>query len=107
MVFSPRGLGGLKPPRIVYSPTARLFLKHLHPGIKKALREAIEELPPEPYKGKPLQDELEGFRSHRFKRYRVIYRYLENENQIEVLYAGPRKEVYRLFSDYLKKMQSA
>jgi mRNA-degrading endonuclease RelE of RelBE toxin-antitoxin system len=94
----------MKLAEIVYSPTARKYLRHLHPSVKQALREAIEELGVEPLKGKPLQEEFEGFRSHRFKRYRVIYRYVEKEHRVEVLLAGPRQEVYRLFGDYLKEL---
>lgn len=92
----------MKPARIVYSPTAKVFIKHLQPSVKKALREVIDELVLEPLKGKPLQEEFEGFRSHRFKRYRVIYRFMENQNRVEVLFVGPRSDVYQLFSDYLK-----
>lgn len=96
----------MKPRRIVYTPTARQYLKHLHPDLKKALKESIEELSLEPTKGKPLQDEFEGFRSHRLKRYRVIYRHNEDKDLVEIYFAGPRKDVYRLFSKYLKDLQA-
>lgn len=96
----------MRPARLLYTPTARDTLRHLHPSLKKALREAIEELALQPLKGKPLQEEFEGFRSHRFKRYRVVYRYDETKNLIEILLAAPRSDVYRLFSDYLKKLKA-
>ncbi len=95
----------MKPARIVYTPTARDILRKLHPSIKKALREAIEELMLEPLKGKPLQEEFMGFRSHRLKSYRVIYRYREPKNTVEIHYPGPRSDVYRLFSEYIKKLR--
>jgi addiction module RelE/StbE family toxin len=96
----------VRPARLLYTPTARDYLRHLHPSLKNALREAIEELALQPLKGKPLQEEFEGFRSHRLKRYRVVYRYDEVKNQIEVLLAASRSDVYRLFSDYLKKLKA-
>ncbi len=96
----------MKLARIVYSPVARHYIQHLPPALKAPLREAIEELELEPLKGKPLQEEFEGFRSHRFKKYRVIYRYREKQNRVEILFGGPRSNVYTLFSDYLKKLQS-
>lgn len=91
--------------RLTYTPTARDYLKKLHPDLKKALREMIEELIEDPKKGKPLRDEFEGFRSHRLKKYRVIYRYEEAENLVEIIFAGPRRDVYRLFSSYLKGLR--
>ncbi len=91
--------------QIVYSPTARDYLRSFQPSLKASLREAVEELVTSPLKGKPLQDEFEGFRSHRFKRYRVIYRYIENKRRIEILFAGPRRDVYVQFSRYLKNLK--
>lgn len=96
----------MKLARIVYSPTARDYLKHLPPAVKSPLREAIEELALEPLKGKPLQEEFEGFRSHRFKKYRIIYRHQEKQNRVEILFGGPRSNIYTLFSDYLKKIRT-
>ena len=94
----------MKPVQIVYSPTAKEYLRHLYPDLKKSLREAIEELLADPRKGKPLREEFDGFRSHRFKRYRIIYRYREDKHRVEIAFAGGRSDVYRLFSDYLKKL---
>ncbi len=96
----------MKPLSIVYSPEAQHYIRRLHPSVKSALRNIIEELFENPLKGKALREEFEGFRSHRFKKYRVIYQYEENKKQIEILFAGPRIEVYRLFAEYLKKMKS-
>lgn len=91
--------------QIVYSPTARDLLRHFQPSLKTALREAVEELVSTPIKGKPLQEEFEGFRSLRFKRYRVIYRIVEEKRRIEVLFAGPRRDVYSQFGDYLRSLK--
>ncbi|MBI3540698.1 MAG: type II toxin-antitoxin system RelE/ParE family toxin [Deltaproteobacteria bacterium] len=96
----------MKTRRITYTLTAHEYLKHLHPSLKSPLREMIEELLLEPLKGKPLRDEFEGFRSHRFKKYRVIYRYRAEKEVIEVLFAGHRREVYKLFSNYLKGLKN-
>lgn len=88
---------------IVYTPTAKQYLTHLHPELKRGLRFVIEELAEEPLKGKPLQRELEGFRSHRFKKYRVIYQFNEKKNRVQILFAGPRTDVYELFGRYLRE----
>lgn len=64
---------------------------------------AIDELKKNPNLGKPLQEDFVGYRSHRFKRYRVIYKYHERQNQINVIFAGNRLDVYEQFSKYLKR----
>lgn len=97
-------MGNLTNIRIVYTPTARQYLIHLHPEIKRGLRLVIEELLENPFRGKSLCQELSGFRSHRFKRYRVIYEYDEQKKRVKILFAGPRSDVYQLFQDYLHAM---
>lgn len=91
--------------KIVYTPTASNTLQHLHPVVKKPLKEIIEELSTDPYRGKPLRDEFQGFRSYRFKRYRVVYRYQEEKNLIEILLAGPRKDIYLHLADLVRRMK--
>lgn len=92
----------MKPAAIHYTPAARQYLRHLHPSIKSPLRSIIEELAQDPLQGKPLRDELTGFRSHRLRSYRVIYRYLEPRHCVEVVFAGPRRDVYEIFARFLK-----
>lgn len=93
----------MKSLKIEYTPTAASSLRRLHPIVKKPLKEIIEELAVNPYSGKALKSEFEGYRSHRFRRYRVIYRYHEEKNQIEVLLAGPRVDIYSRFAELLRK----
>ena len=71
----------------------------LHPDIKKQLKAALKELSVEPYAGKELQEELTGFLSYRFQRYRVIYQVNEEDKIIMVLMFGHRRDVYELFSE--------
>lgn len=95
----------MKKIKIAYTPTAAAFLRHLHPIAKKPLKEIIEELALKPFLGKPLRDEFEGYRSHRLRKYRVIYRYHEEESRVEIVMAGPRTDIYTRFSEILKKMK--
>ena len=71
---------------------------NLHPDIKKTLRAAIQEISREPYSGKELQEELFGFLSYRFKRYRIIYQVNEEDKAVLVYTIGHRRDVYDLFS---------
>jgi len=71
----------------------------LHPDIKKQLKVAVKEISNEPYAGKELQEELSGFLSYRFKRYRIIYQVNEQENNLTIVMFGHRRDVYELFSE--------
>ena len=73
-----------------------------HPEIKKQLRTAINEISEKPYSGKELQEELFGFLSYRFKRYRVIYQVDENDKFVIIYMVEHRRDVYDLFSEFVK-----
>jgi mRNA-degrading endonuclease RelE of RelBE toxin-antitoxin system len=45
----------------------------VHPDIKNITKSALQEIADNPYLGKELQKEQEGYLSYRFKRYRVVY----------------------------------
>lgn len=70
------------------------LLHKLHPEIKKHIRHALGMIVDDPYCGKALKDDLEGIRSLRIKRYRIIYRVVPELMQIEIITAGPRKNIY-------------
>jgi len=86
--------------KITLSLTAGKILKHLHPDIKKILRATLAELSTNPYTGKPLKEELEGYWSFPVSKYRIIYQI--EKKKIIVIYIGPRKDVYMKFLELLK-----
>jgi len=47
----------------------------------------------DPYEGKLLKEELEGLRSFRVSRFRIIYR-ISKRNLIDIAAIGPRKRIY-------------
>ncbi len=93
--------------KTVYTPECASIIRHLPPSIKIPLRLVIEQLGTNPYLGKPLKDEFEGFSSLRYQRYRVIYRVSHQDRVIEIIFAGPRTDVYLEFSRLLRKSQAA
>lgn len=75
--------------------------KKLSPKIKKAAKESIQQIAKNPDIGKELQAELSGFRSHRFMRYRIVYR-VKTEEKIIVIWAiGHRRDIYENFSEHI------
>jgi len=47
---------------------------------------------------------LSGFKSYKLKRYRVIYKFSEEDNVVQVYYIGHRRDVYEQFQTLLKKL---
>ena len=83
------------------------LVRGLHPQIKATIRSALHTILEEPLTGKPLRDELEGFRSYRVKRYRIVYRISPDSKHLEIIALGPRKNIYeetfRIISREAKK----
>ncbi len=71
------------------------LISSLHPVIKKKVKAALRKIVTEPYEGKALRDDLEGFYSFRVNRIRIIYR-PSRERIIEVIAIGPRKVIYEM-----------
>ena len=80
------------------------FIRGLHPEIERKIKgslKIIAIIASEPGSGKPLKDELEGLRSLRVSRFRIIYR-IAGPKEIQIVAIGPRdriyEETYRLIS---------
>ncbi len=58
--------------------------KKFHPDIRKDIKAGLKALMKNPYKGKPLQQELQGFYSIRVGRYRAIYTVKADLKRIEI-----------------------
>jgi len=72
-----------------------LLIRNLHPLIKTDIRNALRLLTQNPHAGKALKEELDGLRSYRMKKYRVIYRVPAPPPRIlEIVAIGPRKTIY-------------
>ncbi len=69
------------------------FIRGLHPGIKRKIKGALKSIATEPNAGKPLKDELEGLRSFRVSRFRIVYR-IAGRSEIQVVAIGPREGIY-------------
>ena len=77
-----------------FTPEAARLIATLPPEIKKLVRSAIDRLLQRPYSGSELTGELEGYRSLKAKRYRIIYRLNGAETSVEIYLVGHRRDVY-------------
>ncbi len=78
-------------------------LKKLHPTIKSHIRSGLKRILDDPNSGKALKEELQGLRSYRVKRYRIVYRIRPKKRHIEIVAIGPRKVIYEETFRILKK----
>ena len=77
-----------------YTPQCSYLISKLPPEIKRLVRSTIDSLLAKPRVGTELTGELDGYRSCRVRRYRIIYRINEKESCIEVYHVGHRRDVY-------------
>ena len=91
----------MRPSSVALSKTSHEILRRLHPDIKRSVRKALDELSKNPYRGKPLKEELSGLWSLPVSHHRIIYQ-LET-NGITVVYIGPRRDVYQQIRELLRK----
>jgi mRNA interferase RelE/StbE len=93
----------MTPYRVRYTPASAESIRHLHPSVKQAIREAIRQLSTDPLRGHPLTFELTGFRSLRVSRYRGIYRAQEEHRTVDIHLVGARKDIYEVFRQFLER----
>jgi mRNA interferase RelE/StbE len=91
----------MKALRLRYTPEAAALIRKLHPEVKRRIRSGIRDLLETPLLGHELRFELSGFRSHRVKNYRIIFRLNDPEGFLEILFIGQRRDVYESFRTLL------
>ena len=77
------------------------LIRALHPHVKRKVRNSLEVILSEPYAGKPLKEKLEGLRSFRMGRLRIVYRVEGRE--IQIIAIGPRRRVYEETARAIRK----
>lgn len=80
------------------------FIRSLHPEIKRKVKAALKAILSDPDIGKSLRNKLEGLRSFRVGRFRIVYR-KPSRGIIDIVAIGPRKYIYE--ETYRLVMKSA
>ena len=70
------------------------MVRRFHPTLKRKVRASLATISRDPHAGKPLGEELEGLRSLRVGRFRIIFRTLDEERAVEIVAIGPRANIY-------------
>ena len=92
------------PPKLKLRLPAEIvtFIRGCHPKLKRKIRAGLQHIVTEPESGKSLKDELEGLKSYRISRFRIIYR-ISSKKIIDVVAIGPRKTIYEETYRIIKK----
>ena len=81
------------------------FIRGCHPQLKRKIRAGLQHIVTEPESGKSLKDELEGLKSYRISRFRIIYR-ISSKKIIDIVAIGPRRTIYEETYRIIKKESS-
>ncbi len=79
------------PHHVRVPPEVAALVRGLHPVLKRKVRAALQAILDDPYAGKVLCNELQGLRSYRVGRFRIIYRL---RRDVELVAFGPRDAIY-------------
>jgi mRNA interferase RelE/StbE len=78
------------------------LIRGCHPQLKRKIRAGLRYILTEPESGKSLKDEMEGLKSYRISRFRIICR-ISSKKIIDVVAVGPRKTIYEETYKIIKK----
>ena len=81
------------------------LIRGCHPQLKRKIKAGLKHIVIEPEVGKFLKEELEGLRSYRTSRFRIIYR-ISSKRTIDIIAVGPRKTIYEETYRIIKKEAS-
>ena len=95
----------MKKYKMRFTQEASRILSKFHPDNNKLFKQALEELRQNPHLGSDLQEELYGFKSYKFKRYRILYNLNEEDTFIQIFHIGHRRDVYEQFRLLLNELQ--
>ena len=77
------------------------LIRPFPPKLKARIRNSLETIARDPRSGKPLVENLQGFRNYKVGRFRVVYR--DHGEKIQIVGIGPRETIYEKVAIELKK----
>lgn len=89
-------------PALRIPPALVALVRGLHPRLKSKIRSGFDAILADPVVGRALRDELDGLRSHRVGKFRIVYREAP-DGVVEVVAVGPRRTIYEETFRLIKK----
>ena len=86
--------------QIFMSPSAHRRYKKFVPLLKKKIKDEASKISEDPHRYEELRGQLRGIRSYHFDyaktQYRIAYRILEDQKQIEIVLVKSRESFYQM-----------
>ena len=89
--------------RSVIPPLVAEAIRHLHPDLKRSVKQAIRAISHDPTCGEPLQKELEGYWKYSVRRFRIVYTIDRAGRIIRIVAVGPRRTIYEQAAEQLRE----
>jgi len=89
--------------RAAIPPRVAEVVRHLHPDLKRSVRQAVRALCADPTHGEPLQKELEGYWKYRVRRFRIVYSIDRAKRAIRIVAVCPRRTIYEQAAEQLRE----
>jgi addiction module RelE/StbE family toxin len=86
-----------------YTPECSRLIAKLPSEIKRLVRSTVDALLRKHETGTALTGELDGYRSYRVRRYRIIYRVNQDDSCLEAYHVGHRRDVYETLRSLLSR----
>jgi len=84
-------------------PAVAERIRHLHPDLKRSVKQAIRALSADPNCGEPLQRELAGYWKFKVRRFRIVYRIDRAGRIVKVVAVGHRRTIYEEAADQIRR----
>lgn len=81
--------------RVVLPSELQVACSRLAPSVKQKVRASLRLLEQDPLAGKPLERELNGYRSYAIPPYRIVYR-IEPHRMVRIVRMGHRQDIYEV-----------
>lgn len=78
-------------------------IRHLPPELKPGIKAAIRGLSGDPFRGEPLQRELQGLWKYRVRRFRIVYTIDRDAKTITIVAVGHRRNIYEEAAELIRR----
>ena len=93
----------MKPFQPIIPPHVAEIIRSLHPDLKQSIKAAIRAITADPACGEPLRRKLEGLRTYRVRRFRIIYAVDHKARAVRLMAVGHRRSIYEELTDRIQK----
>jgi mRNA interferase RelE/StbE len=83
-------------------PHIAAVVRHLPPGLKRGVKQALRSLSADPFAGTPLIGELTGLWRIKVRRFRIIYVPDRKARVVRIFAIAHRREVYEKAAELLR-----